>query len=53
MLKNNVKYIGHLKVKVIMLWKGFDLSKNVCEYEVNLLTNEKLLDENETFNANC
>jgi len=25
-----------------------DLSNNVCEYEVNLLTNEKLLEENET-----
>jgi len=25
-----------------------DLSNNVCECEVNLLTNEKLLEENET-----
>ena len=23
------------------LWKGYDLSNNVCEYEVNRLTNEK------------
>ena len=23
------------------LWKGLDLSNNVCEYEVKLLTNEK------------
>jgi len=27
-------------------WKGLDLSNNVCEYDVNLLTNEN--EENET-----
>ena len=26
---------------------------NVCDYEVNRLTNEKLLEENKTFNTNC
>ena len=30
------------------LWKGDDLNNKVCEYEVNPLTNEKLLEENET-----
>ena len=28
-------------------WKGLDLSNNVCEYEVNWFTKEKLLEENE------
>ena len=31
---------------VACLWKGLDLSNNVCVYEVNWLTNEKLLAEN-------
>ena len=30
------------------LWTGDDLNNKVCEYEVNPLTNEKLLEENET-----
>ena len=44
------------KVKVIMLnvlWKGLDLSNNVCEYEVNQLTNEKVIRGKRNFNANC
>ena len=35
------------------LWKGHDLSNNVCEYEVNLLTNEKVIRGNRNFNTNC
>ena len=30
------------------LWKGLDLSNNVCEYEVKLLTNEKVITKNHT-----
>jgi len=43
-----------LNIKVIWRsrswwWKSLDLSNNVCEYEVNQLTNEKkLLEEKET-----
>ena len=32
-------------------WKGFDLSSNVCEYEVNRLTNDKVITEIQNFNA--
>ena len=35
------------------LWKGFDLSNNVCEYEVNQLTNEKVIRGKRNYNANC
>ena len=35
------------------LWKVHDLSNNVCEYEVNLLTNEKVIRGNRNFNKNC
>jgi len=35
------------------LWKGYDLSTNVHEYEVNRLTNEKVVREKRYFNANC
>ena len=27
----------------LQLWKGLDLSNYVCEYEVNRLTNEKVI----------
>ena len=37
LLKNNVKCQSHLKVNVIDIY----LSNNVCEYEVNRLSNEK------------
>ena len=33
--------------------KGLYQSNNVCEYEVNLLTNEKVLTEKQNFNTNC
>jgi len=42
---------GHMMVKVIM--PGHDLSNNVCEYEVNRLTNEKVIRGKRNFNANC
>ena len=29
-------------------WKGIELSNNVCEYEVNQLTNEKVIKGKET-----
>ena len=35
------------------LWKGHDLSNNMCEYEVNYLTNEKVIRGERNFNANC
>ena len=31
--------------------KGLDHSNNVCEYEVNRLTNEKVITEIQNFNA--
>ena len=34
------------------LWKGHDLSNNVCEYEDNRLTNEKVIGGKRNFNAN-
>ena len=45
LFKNNVKCHGHLKIKVIMLhvYNGFDLSNNVCEYEVNRLITKKVI----------
>ena len=35
------------------LWKILDLSNNVCEYEVNWLTYEKVIRGKQNFNANC
>jgi len=40
LLKNNVKCQGH------------DLSNNVCEYEVNRLTNENVIRGKRNFNGN-
>ena len=51
MLKNNVEYQGHPKLDVPMLHvgeKGLDLSNIVCEYKVNPLTNDKLLQKSKT-----
>ena len=36
-----------IKVKVMMFVKGLDLSNNVFEYEVNRLTNETFINEND------
>ena len=33
--------------------KGLDQSNIVCEYEVNLSTNEKVITEKQNFNTNC
>ena len=33
--------------------KGFDQSNFVCEYEVNLSTNEKVITEKQNFNTYC
>ena len=33
--------------------KGLDLNNNMCEYEVNLSTNEKVITEKQNFNTNC
>jgi len=46
LLKNHVKCQGHMKVKVIILHvceKDIDLSNNACQYEVNWVTNEKVI----------
>jgi len=56
LLKNNVKCQGHLKIKVIIMHiceNVLDLSNNVCEYEVNRLSNEKVITEIQNFNPNC
>ena len=34
------------------LWKGLDLSNNVCEYEVNQLTNDKVITEIQNLTQN-
>ena len=33
--------------------KGLDQSNIVCEYEVNLSTNEMVINEKQNFNTNC
>ena len=33
--------------------KGLDQSNIVCEYEVNLSTNEKVITEKQNFKTNC
>ena len=33
--------------------KGLDLNNNMCEYEVNRLTNEKVIKGKQIYNANC
>ena len=35
------------------LCKGLDQSNIVCEYEVNLSTNEKVISEKQNCNTNC
>ena len=36
-----------------LMWKGLDLSNNVCEYEINWLSNEKVIRGKQNFNVNC
>ena len=45
-----LQFEGH---KVAYQCKGFDQSNIVCEYEVNLSTNEKVITEKQNFNTNC
>jgi len=33
--------------------KGLDQSNSVCEYEVNMLTNENIITEKQNFDTNC
>ena len=33
--------------------QGHDVSNNVCEYEENRLTNERVIRGKQNFNANC
>jgi len=33
--------------------KGLDQSNIMCEYEVSLSTNEKVISEKQNFNTNC
>jgi len=33
--------------------KGLNQTNIVCEYEVNMSTNEKVINEKQTFNTNC
>ena len=35
------------------LWKGCDLSNTVYEYEINWLTNKKVIRGKRNFNPNC
>ena len=51
LLKNNVKYQGHLMVNGFMLY--LNLRNNVCKYEVNPLTNEKVIRGKQNFNISC
>ena len=45
-------FIYHLSVNTYQC-KGLDQSNIVCEYEVNLSTNEKVITEKHNFNTNC
>jgi len=33
--------------------KGLNQSNSVCEYEVNMSTNEKVITDKQNFNTNC
>ena len=35
------------------LWKDLDQSNSVCEYEVNLSINQKVITEKQNFKTNC
>ena len=34
-------------------WKGLNQSNIVCEYEVNMSTDEKVITEKQNLNTNC
>jgi len=46
----SLQFKGH---NVAYQSKGSDHSNIVCEYEVNLSTNEKVITEKQNFNTNC
>ena len=46
----NPTFEGH---NVAYQCKGLDQSNSVCEYEVNLSTNEKVITEKQNINTNC
>ena len=44
---NNVEYQG--QGHNACLWKGLDLSNNVCEYDVSPMTNDKVITKIQNF----
>ena len=50
MFMQTLLFKGH---KMAYQCKGLDQSNIVCEYEVNLSTNEKVITEKQNFNTNC
>ena len=46
----SLPFEGH---KVAYQCKGLDQLNIVCEYKVNLSTNEKVITEKQNFNTNC
>ena len=46
----NVSFEGH---NVAYQCKGLNQSNIVCEYEINLSTNEKIIIEKQNFKTNC
>ena len=57
LLKNNVKCQGHLKVTMLHVCEKVltyvCVCVCVCVYEVNQLTNDKVIEEKKNVNANC
>ena len=45
-----LRFEGH---NMACQYKGLDQSNIVCEYEVTLSTNEKVISEKQNFNTNC
>ena len=50
LLKNNVEYQGQGH-NTTCCWKGLDIMNIVCEYEVNPLTNNKVITQIQNFNS--
>mgnify|MGYP006890309192 FL=1 len=46
----SLPFEGHI---VAYQCRGLDQSNIVCEYEVNLQTNEKVITKKQNFNTNC
>jgi len=47
----SIKVIWRSRSRCYCCWKYLDLSNIVCEYEVNPLTNDKVITKIENFNA--